>query len=82
MSITGPIAVARELQEAYLRYYDTAFRLRDEGLMSERRALLEEPGALFTEPYIEPVLGYESTESIAAACQSDEQSDESPARRQ
>ncbi|MFC5821826.1 DEAD/DEAH box helicase [Nonomuraea harbinensis] len=41
------------LREAYVRYYDTAFRLRDRRLRDERRALLDVPGGMYTEPYIE-----------------------------
>ncbi|MGH7717300.1 MAG: DEAD/DEAH box helicase, partial [Gemmatimonadaceae bacterium] len=60
--------VQEALREAYLRYYDTAFRLRDPGLRAERRALLERPGVVFTDPLIEPVLPYDPTESIATVC--------------
>ena len=41
------------LRDAYLRYYDTAFRLRDDHLQAERRALLEQAGSISAEPYIE-----------------------------
>jgi ATP-dependent helicase YprA (DUF1998 family) len=41
------------LREAYRRYYDTAFRLRDEALQAERRALLDRPGGVFADPFIE-----------------------------
>src|SRR5438045_3459246 len=64
-----PLGVHRELKDAYLRYYDTAFWLRDEQLRSERRALLERPGVVFTEPLLEPVLPYDSTETIEDVCQ-------------
>ena len=60
-----PTTVDDELRSAYLRYVDTAFWLRDEALMSERRELLERRGTLFTDPLLEPVLPYPSTENPA-----------------
>jgi DEAD/DEAH box helicase domain-containing protein len=66
----SPLSVQAALQEAYLKYYDTAFRLRNEDIRAERGALLEQPGVVFTEPLLEPVLPYEGATSIAAACQS------------
>ncbi len=41
------------LRSAYLRYYDTPFGLADDRLASERRALLDRPGGIYTEPLIE-----------------------------
>ena len=66
--VSTPKGVHDALQEAYLRYYDTAFWLRDPGLLAERRALLSQPGVLFTRPLLEPVMPYESTLSIAEVC--------------
>jgi DEAD/DEAH box helicase domain-containing protein len=63
-----PTAVYRSIQEAYLRYYDTAFWLRSPGLMRERTHLLERPGFVFTDVLVEPVLPYGSTASIADVC--------------
>ena len=56
------------IKEAYLRYYDTAFKLRDGGLVEERRALLERDGVIFTDPLIEPVMPYDSVISISDIC--------------
>lgn len=64
----NPSALYDSIREAYLRYYDTAFWLRDEKLRDERRALLEADGAVFTDPLIEPVLPYSPAESIADVC--------------
>ena len=61
-----PIKLYESLKEAYLSYYDTAFRLRDEGVQSERHKLLSGSGVLFTEPMLEPVASYDEHESIAA----------------
>jgi DEAD/DEAH box helicase domain-containing protein len=63
-----PLGVYSALKEAYLRYYDTAFRLRDRKLVAERRVLLEEPGVVFTDPLIEPVLPYDSTTLLTEEC--------------
>ncbi|MGN6128629.1 MAG: DEAD/DEAH box helicase, partial [Humibacter sp.] len=59
--ITTPRTLAHDLEEALLRYIDTRYRLRDAQLSAERRALLTEPGRLFTETYLEPVLPYPAT---------------------
>ncbi|MEK6438959.1 DEAD/DEAH box helicase [Pseudonocardia sp. T1-2H] len=48
------------IRDAYLRYFDTAFWLRNESLMEERRALLERPGRLFADPLLEPVVPYDA----------------------
>ena len=61
MSNTNPFKVYSELKEAYLRYVDTAYWLRSEELMSERRALLAETDLLFTDVLLEPVLPYDAT---------------------
>src|SRR5262245_5756029 len=65
---THPLHVYEAIKDAYLRYYDTAFRLREPALRAERRALLEEPGVVFTDPLIEPVLPYPSNESLVSVC--------------
>ena len=59
-----PIALASDLREAFLRYFDTAFWLNDESVMSERRALLEQPGALVGQIMLEPVIPYANTERL------------------
>jgi DEAD/DEAH box helicase domain-containing protein len=68
VSAPQPLSVQRALSEGYLRYVDTAFWLQDAGLRAERRALLEEPGTLFTEPLIEPVMPYDPAEPIGELC--------------
>ncbi len=67
---TQPRAVYAEIRDAYLRYYDTAFRLRDPGLADERRAILSRDGAIFTDPILEPLLPYASAASIGEVCAS------------
>ena len=68
MGFENPVSVYESIKDAYLRYYDTAFWLRDEQLRAERRALLEKPGVIFTDPLIEPVLPYDGVDSISAVC--------------
>lgn len=61
-----PLALYDSIREAYTRYYDTAFWLRDAPLREERRALFGGEGAVFTDPLLEPVLPYSSEVPIAA----------------
>jgi DEAD/DEAH box helicase domain-containing protein len=61
MTIPTPASVMRDIYEAYKRYYDTAFWMRDEGIMAERTALLREPGVMAQEPLLETVPSYPST---------------------
>ena len=65
--VPNPISLQADLKSAYLRYIDTNYRLRDGELQSERRALLEEPGRLFGDVLIEPVLPYEATVLLSDA---------------
>ena len=41
-----PAGLDAAIQEGYLRYYDTAFRLRDPSLMAERRHCWRRPGVI------------------------------------
>jgi len=49
-----PIGAFTRIRELYLSYLDTAFRIEDPELAEERRALLRKPGALCTDPLLEP----------------------------
>jgi DEAD/DEAH box helicase domain-containing protein len=62
---TNPLILRDDLREAYLRYFDTAFWLRDADLLQERRALLETPGALLSECLLEPVLPYDASVELS-----------------
>ena len=53
-----PIGTFERIRELYLSYLDTAFRIGDESIAEERRKLLRKPGALCTEPLIEPIPSY------------------------
>ena len=55
-----PIILGEELLEAYLKYYDTQYWLRDPELLKERRELLSRTGRLLADVILEPVLSYES----------------------
>lgn len=71
MQSTTPKRLADDLRDAYLRYFDTAFWLADQSVMRERRALLEEPGALVGDVLLEPVLPYPNVvplRDVAAEC--------------
>ncbi|MGC4936184.1 DEAD/DEAH box helicase [Gordonia sp. DT30] len=61
MDPVTPITLAESLRDTYLRYFDTAFWLNNDAVMSERRALLAKPGALVGKVMIEPVVPYANT---------------------
>ncbi len=68
MGKTTPAEVLDYIQEAYHKYYDSAFWLRDGALMEERRALLEQGGLTAQEILLEAVLAYPSKVSVEEAC--------------
>jgi DEAD/DEAH box helicase domain-containing protein len=55
-----PILVGDDLLEAYLRYFDTQYWLREPELMKERRDLFQRTGRLLADVILEPVLSYDS----------------------
>ncbi|WP_330848769.1 DEAD/DEAH box helicase [Aurantiacibacter sp. MUD11] len=57
------------VREAYLRYYDSAFWMRDEAIMQERKELLLEPGVMAQELLLEAVPVYPSEVPVEAACE-------------
>lgn len=68
MTTATPTSVIDYVKDAYQRYYDSAFWMRDEGVMQERRALLSQPGVMAQEPLLEAVPAYASTDDIGEAC--------------
>jgi DEAD/DEAH box helicase domain-containing protein len=68
MTTATPTSVMKYIQEAYVRYYDSAFWMRDDGIMRERRALLEEPGVMVQEPLVEAVPAYPADVEVVDAC--------------
>ena len=64
----NPLSIHNSIREAFLRYFDSAFWLRDSGLMAERRAIFAEEGAICREPIIESLLPYPDGPTIEETC--------------
>lgn len=60
-----PLLLGEEVLESYLRYYDSQYWLRDPQLMRERRSLLTGKGRLLADVLLEPVLSYDSLDSLS-----------------
>ena len=58
-----PIGAYKDIQALYLSYLDTVYRLRREDLRQARMHLLSHPGTLMTEPFLEPITHYRTTEN-------------------
>ena len=50
-----------KVRQSYIEYVKTAFGTQYPGLESERQRLLEQPGAICQEPWIEPIPRYKSS---------------------
>lgn len=59
-----PIGGFERIRDLFITYLETAFRINDSSISSERRALLERPETLCTEPLVEPVPKYASDYSL------------------
>ena len=68
VSPPSPAQLQTAIQEGYLRYFDTAFWLRDGKLMSERSKLLCQDGNIFQDMLIEPVPTYTSGPTLVEVC--------------
>jgi DEAD/DEAH box helicase domain-containing protein len=55
-----PLGAFLRIRELYIAYLDTAFRIGDSSVATERRRLLRTPGTLCTEPLLEPLPRYET----------------------
>jgi len=58
--VLDPIGGFRRIQDFVINYVETSFRISDTAAAEARRSLLQTVGVLATEPFIEPVLRYES----------------------
>ncbi|MDG1858548.1 MAG: DEAD/DEAH box helicase, partial [Emcibacteraceae bacterium] len=65
----NPINMYEYVREAYERYYDSAFWMREPLLMKERSKLLEQSNTMSKEPLIECVLPYPANVEIQDACE-------------
>lgn len=65
----SPARLQRSIKEGYLRYLDTAFWLRDEKLMAERRELFCEDGNIFRDALVEPLPAYSPEITIKDTCE-------------
>lgn len=65
--VTTPATVYESIRDAYLRYVDTAYWLREPALMTARRDLLNQSTALFTDVLLEPVLPYDAEADLDEA---------------
>lgn len=63
-----PIGAYYNILELYLSYLDTVYRLRREDLSQERQRLLRQPGNLMPEPFIEPILRYQTADIALENC--------------
>ena len=68
MSNTTPIDVINYIKDAYLKYYDSAFWLKEEKLLNERRNLISQNGVLAQEVLLEAIFPYPSEVSVEQAC--------------
>ena len=57
-----PLGAFQRIRELYITYLETAFRIGDPAVSRERRALLETPGQLCTEPFVEPSPRYRTVD--------------------
>lgn len=64
----NPVSVFDYIRDAYLRYYDSAFWMRDQAVMEERRSILLADGVMAREPLLEAVPQYPSVDPIIEAC--------------
>ena len=59
--MADPASTFERIRADLFRYYDTPFRVRLEGVMSERRALLDRQGGTWQEPWVEVLRPYALT---------------------
>ena len=64
-SNANPLQVTAQVQEAFRRYYDDQFWVKNPELMSERSELLKAEGVMYSKPVIELVKPYAATEDAS-----------------
>jgi len=57
--LNSPLSIQAAMEEAFQRYFETAYTIRDEGIANERLNLLTSSAAAFAEPYLEMMPDYE-----------------------
>jgi DEAD/DEAH box helicase domain-containing protein len=57
-----PLGAFLRVRELYITYLETAFRISDQAVTSERRKLLESAGNLCTDPLLEPLARYKNVD--------------------
>lgn len=62
-----PIGGFRRIQDFFISYIETSFRIADPSVAASRRNLLNSSGEFAAEPYIEPVLRYVSSDKTLEA---------------
>ena len=65
----NPKNIKLEIEEAYRKYYNTAFWIKNEKLLNERNALLYKKGILSQDLQIEYVPSYPSVVPIKNICE-------------
>ena len=68
MRVASPPKVLAYVRDAYKRYYDSVFWMRDPGIMRERDEILARPGVLAQEALLEAVPVYPSVKEIRETC--------------
>jgi DEAD/DEAH box helicase domain-containing protein len=66
--MSNPVSLYGSISDGYMRYYETAFRISDPGISAERSDLLREPGVIFGEPLIEPILPPTQGDTLSEIC--------------
>ena len=61
-----PIGAFSRIRDFYISYLETAFSIRNRQVSGERRSLLESRGSLCTDPIIEPLTRYKTTDFTLA----------------
>jgi DEAD/DEAH box helicase domain-containing protein len=59
-----PVGAYERIQEGLKRYITTAFRTNSESFEKERKSLLDRPGVLFQDAFVEPLPAYRSGRTL------------------